>query len=312
MKGCAAALPQWRGAYLSIAPRRRLIRQNNNLARWEACMSTALAVCHGSFGRVTVYRLDKPMRTHAHREGHLTFLLSGPPAVVTIDDIPHVVDQTSGVAINPWQPHSFHPSSTEQPAVFLVAYICENWLDRDQEGRGSLRFGANALRVGTTIRSICASLAHTLVTNASYRIVNRYLNQLFDASFDESWKGGGRPILVSRAQAPIDFRVRKSLRILDDCIADGIELDDVARDAGLSRPHFFKLFRENTGVTPALYANTMRIERALDRLTCSQSSITDIGFELGFSSQSHFTHFFSAHVGIAPTQYRTIARVVSE
>jgi hypothetical protein len=47
-------------------------------------MSTALAVCHGSFGRVTVYRLDKPMRTHAHREGHLTFLLSGPPAIITI------------------------------------------------------------------------------------------------------------------------------------------------------------------------------------------------------------------------------------
>jgi transcriptional regulator GlxA family with amidase domain len=56
----------------------------------------------------------------------------------------------------------------------------------------------------------------------------------------------------------------------------------------------------------------MRVERALDRLMSSQTSITDIGFELGFSSQSHFTHFFSAHVGIAPTLYRTIARVVSE
>jgi len=275
-------------------------------------MSTALAVCHGSFGRVTVYRLDKPMRTHAHREGHLTFHLGGPPAIVTIDEVPHRVGETSGVAINPWQPHSFHPSGGDQPAVFLVAYICESWLDRDHEGRGSLRFGSNGLRVGTTIRSICASLAHTLVTNASYRLVNRYLNQLFDASFDESWKAGERSSLVSRPQPPLDFRVRKSLRILDNCIAEGIELDTVARDAGLSRPHFFKLFRENTGVTPALYANTMRIERALDRLMGSQSSITDIGCELGFSSQSHFTHFFSAHVGIAPTQYRTIARVVSE
>ena len=56
----------------------------------------------------------------------------------------------------------------------------------------------------------------------------------------------------------------------------------------------------------------MRIERALDRLVGSQNSITDIGYELGFTSQSHFTHFFSSHVGIAPTQYRTIARVVSE
>jgi transcriptional regulator GlxA family with amidase domain len=142
--------------------------------------------------------------------------------------------------------------------------------------------------------------------------VNRYLNQLFDASFEESWRTGDRPNLKSQPQAPIDFRVRKSLRILDDALTEGIELDTVARDAGLSRPHFFKLFRENTGITPALYANTMRIERALDRLTRSQTSVTDIGYELGFSSQSHFTHFFSAHVGIAPTQYRAIARVVSD
>jgi AraC-like DNA-binding protein len=273
-------------------------------------MSTALAVCHGSFGRVTVYRLDKPMRTHAHREGHLTYLLSGPPAIVTICGVPHLVNETAGVAINPWQPHSFQPMSSGEPAVFLVAYICDRWLDRDHEGRGSLRFGANAIRVGTTIRSIAVSLAHTLVTNASFRIVNRYLNQLFDASFDESW--ATRRPTRSTQRATIDFRVRKSLRLLDDGLAQGIELNDVARDAGLSRPHFYKLFRENVGITPALYANTMRIERALDRLTRSQVSVTDIGFELGFSSQSHFTHFFAANVGIAPTQYRIIARVVGE
>jgi AraC-like DNA-binding protein len=275
-------------------------------------MSTALAVCHGTFGRVTVYRLDKPMRTHAHREGHLTFLLSGPPAIVTISGVSHLVDQTAGVAINPWQPHSFQPCSVDEPGVFLVAYICDRWLDRDHEGRGSLRFGANAIRVGTTIRSIAVSLAHTLVTNASYRIINRYLNQLFDACFNESWARGARGSLHASQRTPIDFRVRKSLRLLDDALGQGLALDNVARDAGLSRPHFYKLFRENTGVTPALYANTMRIERALDRLTSSQISVTDIGFELGFSSQSHFTHFFAANVGIAPTLYRTIARVVNE
>jgi AraC-like DNA-binding protein len=275
-------------------------------------MSTALAVCHGSFGRVTVYRLDKPMRTHAHREGHLTFHLGGPPAIVTISNVPHLVDETSAVAINPWQPHSFQPCSEEKPGVFLVAYISDRWLDRDHDGRGSLRFGSNGIRVGTTLRSICASLAHSLVTTASYRIVHRYLNQLFDTSFDESWASGRRPGVAVRPQQAVDFRVRKSLRLLDDGLGQGIELGTVARDAGLSRPHFFKLFRENTGVTPALYANTMRVERALDRLMGSQASVTDIGYELGFSSQSHFTHFFSAHVGIAPTQYRTIARVVNE
>lgn len=273
-------------------------------------MSTALAVCHGAFGRVTVYRLDRPMRTHAHREGHLTFLLNGPPAVVTICGAPHPVDEAWGVAINPWQPHSFQPCGGCQPAIVLVAYIRDCWLDGDRDGRGGVRFGSSRIRVGTTLRSICASLAHTLVTHASYRLVNRYLNQLFDACFAESWKSGADAATDRRSQAPTDFRVRKSLRILDDGLARGIELDAVARDVGLSRPHFFKLFRENTGVTPALYANTMRIERALARLTASDESVTELGYELGFSSQSHFTHFFSAHVGIAPTQYRSVARLI--
>ena len=156
------------------------------------------------------------------------------------------------------------------------------------------------------------SLAHTLVTNASYRIVNRYLNQLFDASFDESWASGDRRNLDGATANRSTFACANRCGFSTTGLAQGLELDNVARDAGLSRPHFFKLFRENTGVTPALYANTMRIERALDRLMGSQASVTDIGFELGFSSQSHFTHFFSANVGIAPTQYRTIARVVSE
>ena len=273
-------------------------------------MSTALAVCHGAFGRVSVYRLDRPMRTHAHREAHLTYLLNGPPAVVTICDVPHVLDQTTGVVVNPWEPHSFQPSP-DQPAVFLVAYLCDRWLERECRGRGSLRFGVNRIEVGTTIRSIAASLAHVIVTNAGSRIVDRYLNQLFDASLDASWAHGGGSARAAPCRQ-VDFRVRKSLRLLDDGFTQGIELDAVARDVGLSRPHFFKLFRENTGVTPALYTNTMRIERALNRLVSSRASITDIGFELGFSSQSHFTHFFAAHVGIAPGPYRTVARVVGD
>jgi AraC-like DNA-binding protein len=275
-------------------------------------MSTALAICHGAFGRVTIYRLDKPIRPHAHRDGHLIFLLGGPPAFTTVCGVPHLVDATSGVAINPWQPHSFQPCSSEEASVYLIAYIREGWLDRDQGGRGSLRFGANAIRVGATIRSTAINLAHALMTDASYRAVDRYLNQLFHASFDESWVAGDRPGVAKATRATIDFRVRKSLRLMNDGLAEGIELDHVARRAGLSRPNFYKLFRENIGITPALYANTMRVDRALDRLTNSQASVTDICFELGFSSQSHFTHFFAANVGVAPTLYRTIARVVSE
>jgi AraC-like DNA-binding protein len=278
---------------------------------WEGLrMSTALAVCHGAFGRVTVYSFDRPMRTHAHREGHLIFHLSGPPAVLTVAGVPCLADQSAGVAINPWQPHSFQPCRHDEPGIFLVAYICDRWLDRGEEDRGDLRFGTNQIQFGATIRTIASGLAHSLVAGANYRIVDRGLNELFEACLDNSWANGVRR---GRATRPaVDFRVRKSLRLLNNNLRQGIEIEAMARDVGLSRPHFFKLFRENTGVTPALYANTMRIERALDCLTGSQASVTDISTELGFCSPNHFTHFFAAHVGIAPTLYRTIARVVSE
>jgi hypothetical protein len=161
-------------------------------------MSTALAVCHGVFGRVTVYKLDRPMRMHAHREGHLIFYLAGPPGIVTISGKRHLVDQYAGVAINPWQPHDFKPCRDGVPSVILVAYICDRWLDRDQEGRGSLRFGANRIDVRNHIRSTAYGLADALVTMADYRIVDRGLNDLFDACFEESWSLRGRPIYLAQ------------------------------------------------------------------------------------------------------------------
>jgi AraC-like DNA-binding protein len=52
------------------------------------------------------------------------------------------------------------------------------------------------------------------------------------------------------------------------------------------------------------------MEKALDSLVTTESSIADIGFDLGFSSQSGFTHFFAANVGMAPTDYRRAAKVL--
>ena len=89
-----------------------------------------------------------------------------------------------------------------------------------------------------------------------------------------------------------------------------IELDDIARESGLSRPHFYRLFRSQTGVTPNLYLNTLLMERALDALVATESPIADIGFDLGFSSQSGFTRFFAGNVGMAPTDYRRAAKVL--
>jgi transcriptional regulator GlxA family with amidase domain len=51
------------------------------------------------------------------------------------------------------------------------------------------------------------------------------------------------------------------------------------------------------------------MERAIDSLTSTHKSVTDIGFDLGFSSQASFTRFFTTNVGIAPSDYRRVAHL---
>ena len=136
------------------------------------------------------------------------------------------------------------------------------------------------------------------------------LRSLIDACHEESWRQAEASRDARAGAAVTDFRVRKSIKLLAESLGAEIELDAIARKAGLSRPHFYKLFRTQTGITPHLYVNTLLMEKALDQLVATEASIADIGFDLGFSSQSGFTHFFAANVGMAPTDYRRAAKVL--
>ena len=87
-------------------------------------------------------------------------------------------------------------------------------------------------------------------------------------------------------------------------------LDGIARESGLSRPHFYKLFKQQTGLTPNLYLNTLRVESALTGLADQSKTVNSIAEHLGFSSQASFSRFFSSNVGLAPSHYRRVASFI--
>jgi AraC-like DNA-binding protein len=272
-------------------------------------MSRAVAAVHGRFGRATIYKLNRPFNIHAHREGHLIFHQSGEDGGVLVSGIPRRATNASVVAVSPWAPHNFVPTDLDDGATFFVLYVNPDWFG-DGVDAPRLRFGrsefARTPALDAQIRRVSALVyAEGRVTSLDYE-----LRSLIDACYEESWRqmdlGGG-------ACAPgqvIDFRVRKSMRLMEESLGADIELDAVARGAGLSRPHFYKLFRTQTGLTPNLYVNTLLMEQAIERLVASEISVADIGYDLGFSSQSGFTRFFAANVGMAPTQYRRVAHVL--
>jgi AraC-like DNA-binding protein len=276
-------------------------------------MSRALSVYHGRFGRATLYELNRPMTTHAHREGHLTFYVGGGEACVSVLGKPNPLTARSGAAINPWEPHAFTPSGGVSGGVYLVLYIDRSWFQNmSRGGQLPLQFGRSQIEVTPSIGAAVGEAVRLLEHYDTTENFDGTLFELTDACFEQSWRlAGGWQRYHGPASSFIDFRVRKSISLISEKLGSGIELDEVARDAGLSRPHFYKLFRRQMGVTPNIYLNTLRMEQAVKRIGQTAQSITEIGYELGFSCQSVFTRFFSSHVGMAPTDYRRAVQVLN-
>lgn len=275
-------------------------------------MSNALAVYHGQFGRAALYQLDREMATHAHREGHLTYYVGGLNSAMRIDDVHHDLNTGLAAAVNPWQAHSFIPGDLEHGSVFLVLYIRQGWFRHMAcSTNQSFRFGQSVIEVSETIGTLVKRITELLLTEVYSDLFDGYLYELTQESFDQSWRPFSENDAVPKSSNSFtDFRIRNALKLMKSQIAEGegFLFDRIARDAGLSRPHFFKLFRENVGLTPNIYMNTLRMESAIDALTTSDEAVTNIGLDLGFASQASFSRFFLSNVGIPPSDYRKVAK----
>jgi AraC-like DNA-binding protein len=101
--------------------------------------------------------------------------------------------------------------------------------------------------------------------------------------------------------------VRHLLRARD--LADAryfepLDVDDLARAAGLSRAHFSREFRRAFGESPHAYLLTRRLERAAALLRTTDRSVSDICFSVGLQSVGSFTTSFTRTFGMSPTAYR--------
>lgn len=270
-------------------------------------MSHAVAVFHGPFGRATLYELDRGYTPHAHREAHLLFSLGG-HASVTVSGRQATTSMSTAVAINPWEIHSFHPVG--KCGHFLIFYISPSWFRSIANSDAGLRFATPELQLTDDIRTGADIVAAKLVTGELFAGLDRLIYDLTEMCRAQSMRQAAELHQPAADVKMIDFRVRKSMRILGQRLAEDPDLDLVARESGLSRPHFYKLFRQETGVTPLVFLNTLRMERAVTMVATTDTSITAISDLLGFSCQSVFTRFFASHVGMAPSDYRRAARVL--
>jgi transcriptional regulator GlxA family with amidase domain len=99
-------------------------------------------------------------------------------------------------------------------------------------------------------------------------------------------------------------RLRRARDQMDREYASPLDVEALARTALMSSGHFSRSFRAAYGESPYSYLMTRRIERAMTLLRRGDLSVTDVCFEVGFSSLGTFSTRFAELVGESPSTYR--------
>jgi AraC-like DNA-binding protein len=102
--------------------------------------------------------------------------------------------------------------------------------------------------------------------------------------------------------------VRQAKIFIHAHLAESMTLEAVAAAVHVSPFHFCKIFKRATGLTFTDFVNRARVEKARRMLMRPDARITEVAYEVGFQSLSHFNRSFRRIANESPTQYRARMR----
>lgn len=209
---------------------------------------------------------------------------------------------TGDIVLLPERTPSFWRTELDRDNLHLD--LSPQWLERVQEGDDrsvSLRscFGAKDPLLFQMVQLLMTALddnssmhprfAEGIATSVAVHLLEHYR---------ESTPQSDRVALLSARQ------LRRLADLVDAQIGEGVSLDAMASEVGLSVFHFSRCFKATCGETPHQFALTRRLDRAKSLLVDSRHSVGEIALATGFSSPSHFSQAFRKQWGATPSRFR--------
>ena len=278
-------------------------------------MSKALRIAHGAFGRVALLDMDYSLVRHAHPHCHVLLKVEGADTQFQVDDTMYPLTDQAAVLVNGWQPHSYVHVPDRPRTLILALYIEPEWLQIFRPGwvasGGPGFFSQPSGEITPRIRSLAMNLAADMMARPDCSSAHEEtLSSLMIAVIERfaPWRSFPASIREMRT-AWGDRRIHRAVATLRGAINKPENIDGWAKQAGLSRAHFFRLFESSIGVPPKVYMNVLKMERAVDLVLNRQQSLCEISDELGFAEPAHFTRFFRNHAGVSPREFRNVSRL---
>lgn len=101
-----------------------------------------------------------------------------------------------------------------------------------------------------------------------------------------------------------DKRLARALEYMSAHLSEALTLDELAAEAGISKFHFTRAFRQATGLTPYEHLIGLRMEAACTLLAGSDLNVAEVAARCGYTRATQFSAVFAARVGLTPTAYR--------
>lgn len=118
----------------------------------------------------------------------------------------------------------------------------------------------------------------------------------------------GKPRKPATPNARDRRRAVEAALWIDDNSHDEVDLEQAAKQAGLSPFHFLRLFSSVLGVTPHQYLVRSRLRHAARLLADDDIAITDVAYDVGFGDLSNFVRTFHRAAGVSPTRFRQASK----
>ncbi len=97
--------------------------------------------------------------------------------------------------------------------------------------------------------------------------------------------------------------VKSALNYINYKYIDGITVRDISDSLALNRSYFFKLFKQETGMSPEKYLIEFRISKAKELLLIPDITVDKVASAVGFFDPYYFSRVFKKSVGVSPKEY---------